>query len=215
MKRVLFLVCAALVLTVGASVASAGTTIGQTGTPANLLFNGGDEIVVPAYAVPAGQLVVTSLNTQSASSCLAQGTYDLQVLRPLGGDQYMVVGDTGNQNDPCDGQLQSYPVKIPVQAGDLLGVYVVSGWDGVLTGGSFLFSFQAEPAVGDTVTISNPFSPFTVDESATLTSVPQTKNDCKKGGWQSLVDENGNFFKNQGDCVSYVATGGKNPAAGG
>jgi hypothetical protein len=38
---------------------------------------------------------------------------------------------------------------------------------------------------------------------------PQTKDDCKNGGWQNV-----NFnpaFKNQGDCVSYVATHGKNP----
>ena len=32
---------------------------------------------------------------------------------------------------------------------------------------------------------------------------------CKNGGWQTY-----GIFKNQGDCVSYVATGGKNPPAG-
>jgi hypothetical protein len=32
------------------------------------------------------------------------------------------------------------------------------------------------------------------------------KRDCKKGGWTSF----GNGFKNQGDCVSFVATGGRN-----
>lgn len=30
-------------------------------------------------------------------------------------------------------------------------------------------------------------------------------NDCKKGGWRNF-----GIFKNQGDCVSFVATGGKN-----
>ena len=45
--------------------------------------------------------------------------------------------------------------------------------------------------------------------------VAGSKDDCKKGGWQSLVDEWGNTFTNQGDCVSYVATGGRNPGAGG
>ena len=34
------------------------------------------------------------------------------------------------------------------------------------------------------------------------------KRDCKKGGWTSF----GNGFKNQGDCVSFVATGGRNEA---
>jgi hypothetical protein len=36
---------------------------------------------------------------------------------------------------------------------------------------------------------------------------------CKKGGWQFATDDLGNLFKNQGDCVSYVATKGKNKGA--
>jgi hypothetical protein len=35
--------------------------------------------------------------------------------------------------------------------------------------------------------------------------LPTTKDDCKGGGW-----ENFGVFKNQGDCVSYVATNGSN-----
>lgn len=38
---------------------------------------------------------------------------------------------------------------------------------------------------------------------------PTTKDQCKKDGWKTLADANGQPFKNQGDCVSYVATGGK------
>jgi hypothetical protein len=34
------------------------------------------------------------------------------------------------------------------------------------------------------------------------------KDTCKSGGWQRF-----GVFKNQGDCVSYFATGGKNPPA--
>jgi hypothetical protein len=44
--------------------------------------------------------------------------------------------------------------------------------------------------------------------------IPQTKDDCKKGGWQHATDNQGRPFKNQGDCVSFVATNGKNPGAG-
>jgi hypothetical protein len=39
-------------------------------------------------------------------------------------------------------------------------------------------------------------------------SLPTTKDQCKNGGWRSY-----NVFKNQGDCVSFVATKGKNPPA--
>lgn len=40
------------------------------------------------------------------------------------------------------------------------------------------------------------------------------KDACKNGGWQALHDNRGQSFRNQGDCVSYVATGRKNPAGG-
>jgi hypothetical protein len=35
---------------------------------------------------------------------------------------------------------------------------------------------------------------------------PTNKDQCKNGGWQNYPQ-----FKNQGDCVSFVATGGSNP----
>jgi hypothetical protein len=38
---------------------------------------------------------------------------------------------------------------------------------------------------------------------------PTTKDQCKNGGWRTFGG-----FKNQGDCVSFVATGGTNPPAG-
>ena len=37
-------------------------------------------------------------------------------------------------------------------------------------------------------------------------SLPATKDQCKNNGWRNYT-----VFKNQGDCVSYVATKGKNP----
>jgi hypothetical protein len=38
--------------------------------------------------------------------------------------------------------------------------------------------------------------------------LPTSKDQCKNGGWETY-----GVFKNQGDCVSYVATKGKNPPA--
>ena len=40
--------------------------------------------------------------------------------------------------------------------------------------------------------------------------LPTTKDQCKNGGWRTF-----GVFKNQGDCVSSVATQGRNPPAGG
>lgn len=42
------------------------------------------------------------------------------------------------------------------------------------------------------------------------TPAPTSVDQCKKGGWEQY-----GVFKNQGDCVSYVATDGRNqPALG-
>jgi hypothetical protein len=38
---------------------------------------------------------------------------------------------------------------------------------------------------------------------------PTSKDQCKNGGWRDF-----GIFKNQGDCVSFVATKGKNPPGG-
>ena len=38
--------------------------------------------------------------------------------------------------------------------------------------------------------------------------LPTTKSQCRNGGWRNF-----GVFKNQGDCVSFVSTGGKNPLA--
>lgn len=34
--------------------------------------------------------------------------------------------------------------------------------------------------------------------------VPTVKEECKSYGWETLVDDQGALFKNQGDCVSFV-----------
>jgi uncharacterized membrane protein len=56
----------------------------------------------------------------------------------------------------------------------------------------------------DTVTIADNDGPAPLPGT-----MPTSKDQCKKGGWQTF-----GVFKNQGDCVSWVATGGKNPPAG-
>ena len=45
---------------------------------------------------------------------------------------------------------------------------------------------------------------------------PLSKDSCKNGGYKVFQGTNGQPgpFKNQGDCVSYFATGGKNPPSG-
>ena len=108
----------------------------------------------------------------------------------------------------------------------------------------FLVQFTAEPTSGSTATPTPPAEDVPTDSNgqaqfcftsatpgevlitatargtgtgtrptgtATVTFVvgPTDKDQCKNGGWQTF-----GIFKNQGDCVSFVATGGKNGASG-
>ncbi len=47
------------------------------------------------------------------------------------------------------------------------------------------------------VTIDGTSTTYNFDPALT----PETKDDCKKGGWQKF---NAPSFKNQGECVSFV-----------
>jgi hypothetical protein len=55
-----------------------------------------------------------------------------------------------------------------------------------------------------------------ISVNGTVVAVTQQtlKDQCKNGGWMVLTDSSGHSFKNQGDCVSFFATKGKNKGAG-
>lgn len=79
------------------------------------------------------------------------------------------------------------------------GLNIGSGWAGEFSGNTDALSLGID---GSTTTYD--FEP--------AANTPQSKNDCKKGGWKQYEDDQYRPFKNQGDCVSYVATGGRNKA---
>jgi len=67
-------------------------------------------------------------------------------------------------------------------------------------------------------TATGPGQSFTWTGNGTATEIVgplTTKDQCKKDGWKTREDDLGNKFKNQGDCVSFVATKEKNKGAGG
>lgn len=51
-------------------------------------------------------------------------------------------------------------------------------------------------------------------DNVVITETRPAGAQCKGGGWMAMTDRFGTPFKNQGDCVSYFATGEKNLAAG-
>jgi hypothetical protein len=70
-------------------------------------------------------------------------------------------------------------------------------------------TFSVNPSV--LPTCESPLAVAPVDGSVTVTDAqpsPTSKDQCMNGGWRNFPG-----FRNQGDCVSYVATRGKNPPA--
>lgn len=65
-----------------------------------------------------------------------------------------------------------------------------------------------------TSTTAGPWGPaldnVAITDTTPVVVGPTNKDQCKNNGWKTY----GNMFKNQGDCVSFVATGGKNLPAG-
>jgi hypothetical protein len=49
-------------------------------------------------------------------------------------------------------------------------------------------------------------------DNISVTETLATGANCKKDGWKTMTDSAGTSFRNQGDCVSYYATGEKNLA---
>ena len=52
---------------------------------------------------------------------------------------------------------------------------------------------------------------ITVNGELQVPTPQAAKDQCKNGGWQNFTSPS---FKNQGDCVSYFASGGRNPGNG-
>jgi len=77
-----------------------------------------------------------------------------------------------------------------------------------LAGQTVVLSFETEATFFFLITA--------VDDVTLLASVlPSSTDECKGGGWATFVNVNTGvqIFKNQGDCVSFVATKGSNPPA--
>ncbi len=79
---------------------------------------------------------------------------------------------------------------------------------------------QAFPPISPTATVNSIDLILDEQGSANVDNIsvnstniggPSGKDVCKNGGWKNFQNPS---FKNQGDCVSFYATGGKNLPAG-
>jgi hypothetical protein len=169
----------------------------------------------PSYAAPTG--AITDWFFQAAST--DTGSVSLLVWRPdgTGGYNLIAVGPAKNLSDSSS--TFDLGGTITVQAGDLIGLRIsgaVTCYSSTTTGETFGIALSTTD-VGNPIAIDvTGFGQLNVRASVDSASNPvvTTADQCKNGGWQTLTDSLGNAFKNQGDCVSFVRTGGKNPGNG-
>lgn len=171
----------------------------------------------PSYAVPPGATAITDWFFQAASN--DTGSVSLLVWRPdgTGGYNLIAVSPPVNLSDP--NSTFALGGTIPVLAGDLIGLRIsgdVTCYSSTTTGETFGIALSTTD-IGSPIAIDvTGFGQLNVRASVDLASNPvvTTADQCKDGGWQTLTDSLGTPFKNQGDCVSFVRTGGKNSGNG-
>jgi uncharacterized repeat protein (TIGR01451 family) len=141
--------------------ASAATTIGQNGASGpgtcgagNTFIQTGTATGVPSYAVPAGGGVITSWSFQAGSTTDEHDK--LKIVRSNGtANQFVVVGESALEA-MTPSTLNTFQLRMPVQAGDLIGLFTVDGNDCVVSthtpGNTDLYIAGADPAPGTTFT---------------------------------------------------------------
>ena len=114
------------------SNASAAVTLGETFTPTDecnttmgttYLQLGSPPSPAPQFAAPTPG-VITSWSSRAAS--VAPTQMKLKVGRPEGGNDLRIVGESDVRAPGAD-QLNTYPTRVAVQAGDVIGFFSTGG----------------------------------------------------------------------------------------
>jgi hypothetical protein len=144
--------------------ASAASTVGTTFTPVSTCTPGYTLVQSPnpagaSYSTPAG--VVTAWRFQASS---APPALKLKVFRSAGGAAFTVVGSSAEVT-PAASTLSSFAVRIPVRAGDVIGLAVMTMGPCLNTTGNLQY-VAGDAAVGSTQTYSS--GAGTLDVAATV-----------------------------------------------
>jgi Ca2+-binding RTX toxin-like protein len=111
-----------------AAPAQAATTIGATGNagsscdPNLTIHQGVSAPGSPSYTVPAGGGVITSWSYEAPATA---DQIKFKVIRPAGGSQFTVIGDTPTQT-MTPNTVNTFPVRVPVQGGDTIAINTVT-----------------------------------------------------------------------------------------
>jgi len=131
------------------SASSAGTTVGQTGTP-DQCATGYGQVQFSTGGPPTWNIPIDGTITSFSAPSLGIGEHTvLLLLRQVSGETYNVVAKSTPITFTTASSVETFPVQIPAQAGEVIGNY--GGVCSLATGSSsdqFYAYFGAEPATG-------------------------------------------------------------------
>jgi hypothetical protein len=156
--------------------ADAATQLGQTFTPTGNC-SPGTRLQVSGLDVPADG-VISSWSFERSSSA-GSSPAKLKVARPLGGTDVAVIGESELEN-PAVG-LNTFPTRVPVQAGDLLGLYTVPASVFYCSGPAPGFTIGTGPFGSDPPPGTN--STFTASPNTRLSLAVALEPDCDADGF--------------------------------
>ncbi len=123
-----------------ASAAGAATVIGQTGTPGNVIVPGKTMLQSTlasgaGYTAPAGGVITSWSSTANAT---ANRTQKLLVMRLASGNTFSVIQRDVLRTLALVNQLNTFSgIRIPIEAGDRIGLYVPATQPGNASSGAF------------------------------------------------------------------------------
>jgi hypothetical protein len=160
------------------------------------------EVVTGTATTSGGNGTTTQDFVYSSPGVLGSGTmhFDFVLIAEGGGFRFEGTGIltrsdgatlTGTETGTTS--LSMFPFPVVSHFTVTSGTGALAGVSGeiVLTGAS-----HGPGTVGDVFTMSGTLT--------TPARVPTDKEECKDGGWRNVVDDQGEPFPNQGQCVAFV-----------
>jgi hypothetical protein len=169
------------------NIALAATGIGSAA--GNLACLAGFDVVQtssggPSYTVPAGGGSITSWSTLAGGPGLL-GQANLEVWRFKSPGLYTLVGISASETLTAN-TLNTFPVNIKVQAGDLLGLHVVGPMlclqKTTAATDTIAESSVPTPPVGADQILTPDFAPYELNVAATIGASAPGPGNCDKSG---------------------------------
>jgi hypothetical protein len=144
MRRLTLVTAALLSATfAGAPGASAATTIGETFVPTELCFQNSTSLQTASpggqYEVPEPGVITSWSHVGAAIGNESPPQLKFKVGRRAGGNSFAIVAESRLMNI-TPGAINTFPIQIPVQAGDLIGLHIAPA------GGQSKLCSRAAPA---------------------------------------------------------------------